>query len=358
MNCDVSFGSVKRPYLLPARIAICNLTSSVRVFLFNQKLLPYLLLLPLLFPVALKAQGGGHTLFGDIKVDENQTGGLKPLFVQVLLYSEDGRLVIRQTTPSNGRYQFNDLRNGRYDVAVEVENNEIARVRVLVSAPFKTDFRQDFEFQWIDKSVGGRAEIISASDSYSRPTTNATLFRKAVDASQKKRFDEAVTLLRQIVESDPKDFPAWTELGTIYFIQKNFDQAEKSYRQALDKNPNFLVALISLGRVRIVQHVFKDAIALLTHAVQVQPRSPQANYFLGEAYLQEKLGSKAVPYLKEAIKLDPVGMADAHLRLAALYNARDLKAKAAAEYEAFLKQRPNYPQKKELMEYITANKKQ
>jgi Tfp pilus assembly protein PilF len=61
--------------------------------------------------------------------------------------------------------------------------------------------------------------------------------------------------------------------------------------------------------------------------------------------------------LNEALKLDPEGMAEAHLRLAALYNARDLKDRAAAEYEAFLKLRPDYPDKKKLKEYIAANKK-
>ena len=52
-----------------------------------------------------------------------------------------------------------------------------------------------------------------------------------------------------------------------------------------------------------------------------------------------------------------MGMADAHLLLAALYNAKGLKDRAAAEYEAFLKKRPNCPEKKMLMEYIAANKK-
>ena len=118
------------------------------------------------------------------------------------------------------------------------------------------------------------------------------------------------------------------------------------------------MALISLGRLRIARQNFNGAIEVLSRAVKVQSTSPQANYFLGEAYLQVKLGSKAVPYLNEAIKLDPVGMADAHLRLAALYNARDLKYKAAVEYAEFLKQRPDYPEKKKLEAYITANMKQ
>ena len=303
------------------------------------------------------AQAGGHTLFGDIKVEESQASGLKPLSFQVLLFSENGNLLLRQTVPSNGRYRFLNLRDGRYDVVVEVENVEVARVRVYVSASFKTDFRQDLEFQWRDKSVPNRAEVVSAADSYNRSASNANLFRKAGEASEKKRYEQTISLLQQIIDSDPNDFRAWKELGTTYFIQKNLYAAEKAYIEALKRHPDYAVAWLNLGRVRIVRKDFNGAIEALTQAVRVQPTSPEANYFLGEAYLQARLGSKAVPYLNEAINLDPVAMAEAHLRLAALYNARDLKDKAAAEYEAFLKQRPDYPDRKKLEEYIAANKK-
>jgi len=329
-------------------IPLCHQPSLASTFL------ALILLLPSSF---VSAQAGGHTLFGDIKVDESQTSNLNPISLQVLLYSEDGRLLNRQTVPSNGRYRFLDLRDGRYDVAVEVENVEVARVRVVVSAPFKTDFRQDLEFEWRDSSAGARAEVVSAADLYSRSSANDDLFRKAIAASEKKRFEQAISLLRQVVATDPRDFPAWSELGTTYFIQKNFEEAENAYTAALKQNPDYAIALISLGRLRIVRKNFNGAIEVLSHAVRVQPASPQANYFLGEAYLQIKLGSKAVPYLKEAIRLDPAGMADAHLRLAALYNARDLKDKAAAEYEAFIKQRPDYADRKKLEQYIATYRK-
>ena len=304
------------------------------------------------------AQAGGHTLFGDIKVDESQVNGSKPLSLFVLLYSESGDLLLRQIVPINGRYRFLSLRDGRYDVVVEFENVEIARVRVYVTSPFKTDFRQDIELELRDSSRTSRSGVISVADNYSRSAANATLFGKAHKASEKKRYDQAISLLRQIVEGDPADFQEWQELGTMYFIQKNFAEAEAAYSQALKTHADYAVALISLGRLRIARQNFNGAIEVLSQAVKVQSTSPQANYFLGEAYLQVKLGSKAVPYLNEAIKLDPVGMADAHLRLAALYNARDLKYKAAVEYAEFLKQRPDYPEKKKLEAYITANKKQ
>src|SRR5882724_1787146 len=303
------------------------------------------------------AQAGGHTLFGDIKVDESQVNGSKPLSVYVLLYSESGDLLLRQTVPINGRYRFLTLRDGRYDVVVEFENVEIARVRVYVTSPFKTDFRQDIELELRDSSRTSGSQVILAADIYSRSGANATLFSKANKAGEKKNYDQAISLLRQIVEGDPADFPAWQELGTMYFIEKNFAEAEEAYSQALKTHPKYALALISLGRLRIARKNFNGAIEVLTQAVKVQSTSSQANYFLGEAYLQLKLGSKAVPYLNEAIKLDPEGMADAHLRLAALYNAVGLKEKAAAEYEEFLKQRPDDPDKQKFRDYITANKK-
>ena len=77
------------------------------------------------------------------------------------------------------------------------------------------------------------------------------------------------------------------------------------------------------------------AIESLTRALQVHPASADANYYLGEAYLRTKKGSKAVIHFNEALKLDPIGKADAHLRLATLYNAVGIRARAAAEYQRF-----------------------
>lgn len=303
------------------------------------------------------AQAGGHTLFGDIKVDESQADGLKPISLHVLLYSEGGSLILRQTVASNGRYRILNLRDGRYDLVVEVENVEVARVRVSVNSPFKTDFHQDIELRWRKVSERARSGVIAAGDTYSRSTEHEALLSKAGKASEKKDYGEAIRLLKKIVESDPGDFPAWTEFGTACFIQKNFEEAEKAYLHALSVHPNYTLALISLGRLRIVTKNFDGALEVLSQAVKLAPASAQANYFLGDVYLQLKLGSKAVPYLNEALRLDPGGMADAHLLLAALYNAKDMKDKAAAEYEMYLKKRPDSPDKKMLKSYIAAHRK-
>lgn len=298
---------------------------------------------------------GSQSVYGDVKVHSGQASSLAPLNLDISLYLEFGTLVGRQTIPSNGRYRFNNLSNNKYYIVVEMENTEIARFNVDLTSRLMGDVKQDLEFQLRDLA-SAKPGVVSTAEIYPRQPKATTLFNKATDAVKNKQYDQAISLLREVVEIDAADFPAWTEMGTVYFIQKNYPEAEKAYEQALSKQPEYSVALVSLGRLRLAQKNFDGAIAVLTQAVKSQPASAQANYFLGEAYLQIRKGSMAVGFLNEAIKLDPTGMADAHLRLGTLYNAAGLKDRAAAEYEAFLKKKPDHPDRKKLEQYIAENK--
>lgn len=300
---------------------------------------------------------GGHTLFGDLKVDETKVEGFVSLSFDVVLYTEGGVLLGRQTVVNNSRYRFLNLQDGRYDVVVEVEGSEVARVRVLVKAAYKTDFRQDIHLEWkegVPQRQRARPQTISAADFYDRAGRNKSLFERAQKAVDEKKFDEALDFLNRLVAADAKDFQAWTELGTVQLMRNNGEEAEKAYRRAIQERPTFMLALLNLGRLLSAQQKFEAAIEPLTEAVKLSAISAEANFLLGEAYLQIKKGSKAVPYLTDAAKL---GKAEAHLRLAALYNAVGLKDKAALEYEQFLKKRPAYKDRKTLEQYISENKK-
>ena len=305
------------------------------------------------------AQSGGHILYGDMRVDESKATGFIPISYDLILYTLSGQMVARQTVSSNGRYRFMNLADGHYDLVVESENIEVVRIRVeLSSSRLATDFRQDIYLE-LKPPIGAPSKpaSVSVEDYYKRSSANQKLFGKAQAATDKKKYGEAVALFNQLLASDPKDFQAWTELGTVHLLDQNLTEAEKAYVRAIEVRPKFFLALMNLGRTRMMEKNFEGSISALSTALQVKPTSADANYYLGEAYLQVKKGSKAVGYLNEAIKLDPVGKADAHLRLATLYNAVGMKDKAAAEYEAFLKKKPDYPKKKKLEQYIAHNKK-
>lgn len=295
-----------------------------------------------------------QVLFGDVKIDETKVEGPPPK-VMIILYKDVGGEMGRQAISNGSRYRFSNLATGEYELAIEVDNEEIGRVRVTIQGLSNDPhgFKQDLDFALKARGAGTKPGVVSA-DAYNRSGSNKTLFQKAQDAADKKKYDQAVSFLKEIVENDKFDFQAWTLLGTVYVVQEKPADAEKAYLSALEAKPTFALALLDLGKLRSSQKNFAEAIDPLTRAVESQPTSGDANYLLGEAYIQIKKGSKAIPYLNEAAKL---GRPDAHLRLGWLYNAAGMKDKAATEYEEFLKKKPDYPDRKKLEEYIGANKK-
>lgn len=319
-------------------------------------------LFTLLLSIAVLAaqRGGGVTVYGDFKVDDSKVAGLKPGTFYLVLYNFNGHPIDRQTVSNNGRYRFFNIPNGEYYIAVEVESQEVTRILLRLTENEKTEIRRDIALEW-QPGLGDRSrsntEAVSAADLYNRSSANKLLLKNAEEATRKKNYEQAISLLKEAVATDPKDYVIWTELGTVYFKQENFAEAEKAYQRALQEQPSFLLALINLGKLRLAKKDFEGAIESLGLAVKAQPLSADANFLLGESYLQIKKGSKAVGYLNEAIRLDPIGKAEAHLRLAALYKGAGLKDKAVAEYEQFLAKRPGYPDKEKILQYIKENKK-
>ena len=302
--------------------------------------------------------GGAYTLFGDVLVEEDKRPGAKPLVYEVVLNNLGGTPAGRQFVNAGGRYQFINLAAGQYELVVLLDHEEIARTRVeILAGPSQERVRQDVRLAWQPNANGSnKPSSISAADFYQRTESNEKLFVKAKEATDQKRYDDSIATLQQLVAADPHDFQAWAELGTVFLFKQNYVESENAYVKSVTERPQFFLGQLNLGRLRVMRKNFEGAIEPLTAAVNIQSTSADANYYLGESYLQIKKGSKGVGYLYQAIKLDPIGKADAHLRIATLYNAVGMKDKAAIEYEEFLKKKPDYPDSKKLRDYIAANK--
>jgi tetratricopeptide (TPR) repeat protein len=306
----------------------------------------------------LSGRSGGKALYGDVTVEGEQLNNNKPIKIDLILYTESRTVVERNTVSSNGRYRFNNIPAGLYELVAEVEGQEVARIRVDLRSPLVSDMKQDLPLAW--NSIGAKTSKtgeVSAADQYQRSSANASLFAKAESAINQKTYDKAEKFLQEILKNDPKDFQGWTELGNVHLLQNKYADAENEYLRAIDLHADYFLALLNLGRAEIALQRYDVAVEVLNRSLKLRATSAEANYLLGEAYLQLKKGSVAVGFLNEALRLDPHGMADVHLRLALLYHNAGMKDKAAAEYEAFLKQRPDYEQRKTLEDYISANKK-
>jgi len=294
------------------------------------------------------------TLYGELIVIEPEVAAPANTMFDLILYSRENEEVARQRVGKGGRYSFNNILEGNYLIGVEIDNVEIARVAIHIAQRKLKPIEQDLQLNWTS-SLRANREVVAAPDSYSRSYQNPKLFDKAMKQISKNELPGAIATLRSIVEADPKDYQSWNELGLVYFVQKNFAAAEQSFAKAIEVEPEFITAFVNLGRVRLAQKKPEGAIAALRSGVEKDPKSAIANYFLGEAYFAAKKESIAVEHMNQALKLDPVRMANAHLRLASVYNLAGRKDLAAIEYNEFLKKKPEYPDAQRLRDYIIAN---
>jgi len=307
-------------------------------------------------PIEIKSGAAGTKMVvsGKILIDGVETLERKPVITITILVT--GAPFARTTARDTGYYSVSGIPRQDLSMLVEVDGVEVSR-QPLVPSPMG-NLTIDMTVPVAITRSMMKPGVISAHTGFERNETNQKLFEEALTAVKANESGKAMKLLDQLLAAEPKDYEAWTELGTISFKSKANDNAEKAYLKAIELKKDYFVALLNLGKLYFSDKKFDNAILVLTNAVKVKADSADAHHFLGESYLQIKKGSLAVGELNEAIRLAPDEKADLHLRLAALYDAANLKQRAAEEYKLFLAKRPDHADKKKLEKYIEENQKQ
>jgi len=297
---------------------------------------------------------GQPVIYGQVTVRGLDKSETKPLvFVTLML---NGVQVDRIQTNDAGYYYFLRSPVEGTTILFEISNTEIGR-EVLTPGLGRT-LRRDVTVDWkayrnLHENLPG---VISVKDDYPGRAPDASKeLDKAMTATKAGKTDEAIMLYKQIVGKDPRDYVAWTELGTLFYSGGKTTEAEASYTTALEQKPDFMLALMNLGKLQMSQKQYDKAVQTFTKSIQTAPNSADAFHYLGESYLQIKQGSRAVIALNEAIRLAPIEKAEVHLRLATLYNNAGAKAQAVNEYKQFLLKKPAFKDKDKLEKYIKEN---
>ncbi|HMQ02339.1 MAG TPA: tetratricopeptide repeat protein [Pyrinomonadaceae bacterium] len=298
------------------------------------------------------ARGPRMNISGRITLEMSEKPARLPIITVRVLYA--GATADRAIANDQGFYLIRNVPRDNITVIVEIDGTEVLR-QPVIAAPMG-NHRFDHSIQWLR---GGPTEsapaVISAAEQYKRSERNEANFRRALAADKANDATRAIEYLNMVLEADPKDYAAWTELGTVFFKIGSLDNAEACYFKAIELKRDYYVGLLNLGKLYLSRDRVDNAVLVLSNAVKRRPASPDAHELLGEAYIKAKKGTAAVHHFNEALRLSPNDKAEVHLRLARLYDAAGLKQKASAQYEAFLKKRPDHPDKKNLQKYISEN---
>jgi tetratricopeptide (TPR) repeat protein len=120
---------------------------------------------------------------------------------------------------------------------------------------------------------------------------------------------EAVVLLRHVLEVSPQTTDAHVMLAEALEKAGEMNEAFQAYQQALETNPDAKSGLrgrlsFGLGRVALALQDTDTALAALEEAAASSPEDPQIYRCLSEAYYQADLFQKSIQSARDAVRLD------------------------------------------------------
>ena len=156
--------------------------------------------------------------------------------------------------------------------------------------------------------------------------------------------DEAVKLLRGLIQSNPRNADAHLLLGSIMMESGQGSESITQLQAAVQLMPRSAEAHNALGEAYNAFSQPGAALPEFQRAVELDPRHAQAQANLGDALLQNNQAQSAVPHLDAAIRLfgaKPDAAYALYLR-AKIYTDDSEPGKAAAALQQAVQLRPEF----------------
>jgi tetratricopeptide (TPR) repeat protein len=134
---------------------------------------------------------------------------------------------------------------------------------------------------------------------------------------RQRKYRTAEKQYQTILEKDPNNLDALSNLGVVYFRTGQIETAESTLKKALAIAPNDSSVLTTLGIVHYRQSKFDEALKELRKAIEINPNSATAHNYLGITASQKGRQQEAEKEMLQAIAEDP-NYAEAHFNLAVI----------------------------------------
>ncbi len=136
----------------------------------------------------------------------------------------------------------------------------------------------------------------------------ATLLDRAWNLIAVEDYDEALKVIQQVLDIEPKNIRGLGLMGLILMHKERYDQAMMCFQQVILEDPDNPFALNNLGFICYKKGIWGEAIEHLTKASKQQKDRMAmlyANYYLGLVYLERSMLNDAVTFFEKALQLGP-----------------------------------------------------
>ncbi len=137
------------------------------------------------------------------------------------------------------------------------------------------------------------------------PSNEVACTNLAAIAAQAGNLAEAENLYRRVATFKPSSAQAHYNLGFILQEQGRLDLAAAAYRHVITLRPDFVEAHNNLGVVLEAQGKFDEAVAAFRAAIAAAPQRTDAYFNLGTVLLRLGLSDEAANAFRRVVGLDP-----------------------------------------------------
>ena len=143
-------------------------------------------------------------------------------------------------------------------------------------------------------------------------------FTLAIQNHQKKNFETAGNLYKEILKTNPNHFGSIFYLGSLLVQTKRFNSAKSLLQKAIQIKTNYAPAYSNLGGALKELGEYEEAIEHCQKAIQIDPNYADAYNNLGASLMEIGELHKAADSYQKAIQIQP-NFEDAHINLSAVF---------------------------------------
>jgi tetratricopeptide (TPR) repeat protein len=168
-----------------------------------------------------------------------------------------------------------------------------------------------------------------------------------------RRYNEAKAIFTHVLERDPNNAEAFTQLGIVAASIGQVREALQLMARAVQLQPNVSTYHANLGELLRLLNRFQEAEQAFRAALRLAPRDAGLLSVLGLCLAQQGRVNEGLDACRAALKLDPNAML-VHFRMGMIHAQQRQYAQARASYEAALKADPNFEPARQALRELPA----
>jgi tetratricopeptide (TPR) repeat protein len=243
----------------------------------------------------------------------------------------------------DGRFLFDLVAPGRYIVSVAVPTSafyesgsvEIEVIDALLPANFTASVVLRRKEEPASSPVRGRSIDAKESDA-SIPGAAKKAYGRGVDASAKKRYEEAVKSYREAIAIAPGYLYALNDLGVALTRLRRYDEAIPMLRRAVEVAPNSYPPRLNLAIALLESGMLVEADSVATRAAELDSSAGEAHFVRARIARQMGERERATESYERAYALGGIELVLAEFEAAQVYEEMEQPDDAVRAYAIFL----------------------